>query len=157
MWLKSQSAIPSVSPLDQNDHPLTALLKFIVGVLCSFEFSVKIIRLNEGGELVKSVDFMQAVYDLQMVPEFNGGYASSINSRIKCLNRTLKNMVWSQVFARGFPDKLWCFAYQYTIWCLRCLFNCHVGTAPIIPWHKGKYAINLSEMLISGVAGYTGD
>lgn len=138
----------------RSKRPPVSILKYIVSVLRSFGFSVKIIRLDEGGELAKSADFMQTVYDLNMIPEFTGGYASTINGKVERPNRTLKNMVRSQLFARGFPDKFWCFAYQYSIWCLRRLFNRHVGTAPIIPWHKGKYTINLSEMLIWGCKVY---
>ena len=89
--------------------------------------------------------------DYEVIVETNGGYASSINGKVKRPQETIDNTICIQLLSCWYSDKLWCFCYKYTIWIISCLINRCLGKYTIFSWYKHKkisYTIKFIDLLI---------
>ena len=78
---------------------------------------------------------MKACYNMNIIVHTTGGYASSINGKSECPNKTLDNITRALLLNSSHKKELWCFAYQYAIWLSRRTQNKLRGDVPYLLCH----------------------
>ena len=98
----------------RHKRPPIDIAYFLVCHLRRQGYPVISIRVDEGGELARSTEFMKLCYDtLQVRVETTGGYASTINGMVEAPHRTLKRSSRCLLVSAGLPDTMWCFAFSF--------------------------------------------
>ena len=138
----------------RSKRPPVHILRFLIRVLRKQGRNIQALRLDEGGELARSSDFMSVAHHLDLVVESTGGYTSSLNGKAERPFRTIKNMIRVQLMSRAIDDKLWCCCFQYSIWLLRRLYNRTINDIPILLWFNNNIQLHHKEFLIFGCKVY---
>ena len=82
---------PSGFP-SRNKRPPLDNLKFLVTTLRNHDKKVVFIRVYEDGALARSSEFMKSCHTMNIIVQTTGLYASSLNGKIECPNKTLANI-----------------------------------------------------------------
>ena len=121
----------------------------MINCLRNLGYEVNFIQVDEGGELARSAIFTQFVCNNDCIMETTGGGNSSNNGMVERGNRTKADMITSQLstmkvlmgsdLPKGFEvQKFWCFAYQYSSFILRRMYNRLRGDIPYYLVHKER-------------------
>ena len=72
--------------------------------------------MGEDGALALSSEFTRKCNNMNIIVQTTGGYAFSLNGKIKTPVKTLYNIT-RDILSKSIHNKeLWCLAYQYDIW-----------------------------------------
>jgi hypothetical protein len=109
-------------------------------------------RVDEGGELAKSEEFMSCVASepLEMDVETTGGDNSTANGMVESPHRPQKRVVRSLLVGAGLPDTFWCFAHEYGVFVSVNIKHSVTKRLPIQHFSGGSKALPPSKVLIFG-------
>ena len=93
----------------RSKRPTIDILKLLVTTLSNQDKKVSFIRVDEDGELEISSEFMRTCHNKNITVQTKGGYASSLNVKLKSQIRNwliLKgNFYWTKVTIRNFGSQ----------------------------------------------------
>ena len=146
--LFSYHKIPNLPPLK--------LVKTSIQFFRHYGYNRSIFRVDKGGKLSISAEFMQLWIKHEVILEITEVYIYSINGEVKLPHKTINDMVRIQLLFHVKTGELWCFCYQYTNLIIFRLMNRRLGTATIL-WYKHKniyYTIPFTDLVILGWKNY---
>ncbi len=89
---------------------------FLISNLRFQNYPIAAIRVDEGGELARSTEFMKMCHhQLKLNVQTTGTYDSTSNGKVESPHKTLKRMSRTMLVSAGLPDSFWCFALQYAV------------------------------------------
>ena len=100
----------------RSKRPPLDILKFLVTTLRNQDKKLAFIRVDEDGELARSLEFIKTHQNTNIIVQTTGGYASSFNGKSESPNNTRDNITRYLLLNSSHKKEIWCFAYQYAIW-----------------------------------------
>ena len=84
-----------------SKRPPLQLIKTFIQFSLHYDCKSSIFRVDEGGGLTRSEDFIQLCIYYEVIVETNEGCASSINGIVERTHQTINNMIHIQLLSRG--------------------------------------------------------
>ena len=94
----------------RNKRPPIDITRYLFNILRQMGYPCVTVRVDEGGELARSEEFMLFLKDeLHMRAETTGGHDSSSNGKIESPHGSIKKSVCAMLMSANLPDPYRCF------------------------------------------------
>ena len=135
----------------RNKRPPIDICSYFFALMKKQDYACVCARMDEGGELAKSEEFILFMRDtLNMAVQTTGGDASSLNGMAEAPHKMIKKTTRALLITAGMSDTFWCFAMQYAVFLLVNSEHSVTKRLPIQHFSGGKNALPPSKVVIWG-------